>query len=34
MSDVVKGADNGNGSQAVSIVSSALVMWHKSHLIY
>ena len=33
MLDGVKAADNGNGSQVVSIVSSALVMWHKSHLI-
>ena len=33
MSDDVKDADNGNGLQVVSIVSSALVMWHKSHLI-
>ena len=33
MSDVVKGADNGNGLQAVNIANSALVMWHKSHLI-
>ena len=33
MLDGVKAADNGNGSQAVIIASSALVMWHKSHLI-